>query len=85
MVEGLTKPLAAMSDACDRGNLGLFDNDGSYLIRRDSPEGIQIRALAAKAFEKIAVSRRNGVYGMEMYVQESGDNVQAGPFGRPAR
>ena len=68
-----------MSDACDRGNLGLFDNDGNYLIRRDSPEGIQIRALAARATEKIAVERKNGVYGMEVYVQDVNDD--ATPFG----
>ena len=36
VADGLMKPLAAMSQLCNRGNLSIFDNDGSCLINRDS-------------------------------------------------
>ena len=81
MVDGLTKPLAAVSDACDKGNIGFFDNDGNYLVRRDSPEGREMRRLAAAAKEKIPVERKNGVYGMNMFIQEPSNGTNR-PFTR---
>ena len=55
--DAISKPLAAVSDSCDCGNLSVFDNDGSAVIRRDSPEGREIRRLVAAAAEKIDVHR----------------------------
>ena len=40
----------------------LFDNDGSFLIVRDSAEGREIRRLAKRCVDKMALERRNGVY-----------------------
>ena len=72
MTEALTKPLAAISDSCDKGNIALFDNDGSFLIRRDSGEGKAIRELARKAKDKMNMYRENGVYVMPMWIQPAG-------------
>ena len=52
----------AVSASCDAGHLCLFDNDGSFLIQRDSAEGREIRRLAKRCVEKMALERRNGVY-----------------------
>ena len=72
VTEALTKPLAAISDSCDKGNIALFDNDGSFLIRRDSGEGKAIRELARKAKDKMNMYRENGVYVMPMWIQPAG-------------
>ena len=53
VADGLSKTLAAVSDSCDKGNIGFFDNDGSYLVRRDSPEGREMIRLAALATKKV--------------------------------
>ena len=68
--DAISKPLAAVSDSCDCGNLSVFDNDGSAVIRRDSPEGKEIRGLVAAAADKIDVHRRNNVYVMPMWVKD---------------
>ena len=69
--DAISKPLAAVSDSCDCGNLSVFDNDGSAVIRRDSPEGKEIRRLVAAAADKINVHRRNNVYVMPMWIKGS--------------
>ena len=61
-VAPVRKPLMAVSASCDAGHLCLFDNDGSFLIQRDSAEGREIRRLAKRCIEKMALERRNGVY-----------------------
>ena len=48
----------------------MFDNDGSAVIRRDSPEGKEIRRLVAAAADKINVHRKNNVYVMPMWVKD---------------
>ena len=68
--DAISKPLAAVSDSCDCGNLSVFDNDGSAVIRRDSPEGKEIRRLVAAAADKINVHRKNNVYVMPMWVKD---------------
>ena len=82
MAEGLTKPLAAISDSCDKDNLSVFDNDGSFLIRRESPEGQAIRQLVVKAKEKIKMYRKNGVYMMPVWLQDSEEEDRKTPFQR---
>ena len=77
VVDGLTKPLAAVSDSCDRGNMSVFDNQGSYLLPPGSPEADEIRALLQKAKQKTQLHRKSGVYGMYVWVQGAdakGDN-----------
>ena len=56
------KPLLAVSASCDAGQLCLFDNDGSYLIERESSEGREIRRLAKQCIRKMTLERKNGVY-----------------------
>ena len=51
-----------LQPATHAGHLCLFDNDGSFLIQRDSAEGREIRRLAKRCTEKMALERRNGVY-----------------------
>ena len=62
------KPLMAVSASCDAGQMVLFDNDGSYLIERESPEGREIRRLARQCIAKIALERKGGVYTLPAWV-----------------
>ena len=39
VIDGLDQTLAAVSDSCDKGNLTIFDNDGSFVLNRESKEG----------------------------------------------
>ena len=80
VADGLKKPLAAVCDSCDKGNICLFDNDGSFMIRRDSPEGRMIRELAAKAKRKTRIYRKNGVYVMPVWIQPPEESISARPF-----
>ena len=59
VVDRLDKTLAAISDSCDRGNCAIFDNDGSFLINRESIEGEEIQRLTAKA--NVEMYRKNCV------------------------
>ena len=70
VIEGLDKTLAAISDSCDRGNMSVFDNDGSFRIQRDSTEGKEIRRLVKSAKQKTEMYRKNGVYVMPVWLQE---------------
>ena len=56
------KPLLAVSASCDAGHMCVFDNDGSYIIERESPEGREIRRLAKQCVAKMTLERKNGVY-----------------------
>ena len=56
------KPLMAVSALCYAGHLCLFDNDGSFFIQQDSPEGREIRRLAKRCVDKMTLERCNGAY-----------------------
>ena len=62
------KPLLAVSASCDAGQLCFFDNDGSYIIERESPEGREIRRLAKQCVAKMTLERKNGVYTLPTWV-----------------
>ena len=68
VTDGITKPLAAVSDSCDKGNLVLFDSDNPCIIRRESTEGKAIRKIMGEARDKTVLHRKNGVYVMPMWV-----------------
>ena len=68
IAEGLTKPLAAVSDCCDKDNLVLFDKEDPCMIHRDSPEGRAIREIMRKAAQKLKLERKNGVYVTPIWV-----------------
>ena len=85
VAEGLQKPLAAVSDSCDKGNLCLFDNDGSFVIPRDSIEGRKIREAAAAAKVKTTMHRKNGVYTVPVWVQPGPSRASIAPFRRQGR
>ena len=65
------KPLLAVSGACDRDQFVIFDNDGSYICKRDTPEGRAVLQLVKqiKAQDKIALTRKNGTYSMPIWLQ----------------
>ena len=62
------KPLLAVSASCDAGQMCVFDNDGSYIIERESPEGREIRRLAKQCVAKMTLERKNGVYTLPTWV-----------------
>ena len=65
------KPLLAVSGACDRNQLVLFDNDGSFICRRDTLEAVAIRRLVQKLKGpiKIALHRKKWAYSMPVWLQ----------------
>ena len=65
------RPLLAVSAACDRNQFVFFDNDGSFICDRESPEGIAILKLIKQMDKsrKIAMERKNGTYIMPVWVQ----------------
>ena len=86
VAEGLNKTLMAISDANDRGNLAIFGAEASGLIPQDGPEGREIRRLVQKALRRNAgleMQRRNGVFGMPMWVLPPGKPGFAGPAKHP--
>ena len=82
VADGLTKTLAAVSDSCDKGNIGFFDNEGSYLVRRDSPEGREMIRLAALAKDKVKLYRKNGTYLLPLWLQDGGESAVEEGFTR---
>ena len=62
------KPLLAVSASCGAGQMVFFDNDGSYIMERDSPEGREIRRLAKQCVAKTALERKGGVYTLPAWV-----------------
>ena len=56
------KPLLAVSAACDKSQLVLFDNDCSCILGRETFEGREIRRLIKQASDKLVLERKNGVY-----------------------
>ena len=65
------KPLMAVSGVCDHNQLVLFDNDGSYICRRDTPAAVAIIKLVRQmdGKDKIQLSRKNGTYSMPVWLQ----------------
>ena len=62
------KPLLAVSASCDKEQSCFFDNDWSFILDRNSPEGREIRRLAKQARDKICLERKNGVYILPTWV-----------------
>ena len=58
----------SVSALCNAGQVCVFDNDGSYNIERDSPEGREIRRLAKQCVAKMTLERTNGVYTLPTWV-----------------
>ena len=62
------KPLLAVSATCDKEQLVIFDNDGSAILNRDSPEGREIRRLLKSATDKLNLERKNGIYTLPTWI-----------------
>ena len=62
------KPLLAVSSVNDKGNLVLFDNEGSYIIPSHNKDLLtKLRQLVKQMTGKIALHRKNGVYNMKAW------------------
>ena len=65
------RPLLAVSAACDKDQFVIFDNDGSFICRRDTPEGREvlrlIKSMAQK--DKMQLQRKNGTYILPVTLQ----------------
>ena len=75
------KPLAAVSAINDKGNLVIFDNEGSFIIPDGSPEVQELRALVKTIKDKIQMERRNNVFVMDVMVHTPKANCER-PFAR---
>ena len=60
-------PLLAVSSVADKGNLTIFDNQGSYIIPAGSKLLDEIRSLVENTDQKIPLHRKNGVYKMRAW------------------
>ena len=64
---GVRKPLLAVSACEDKGNLTVFDQEGSYIISKEAPELEQIRELLRRATKKVTIQRKSGIYTMRTW------------------
>ena len=61
-------PLMAVSSVNDKGNLVLFDNQGSFIIPGGNKALVaQIRALVNKVPDKVKFHRQSGVFHMKAW------------------
>ena len=58
------KPLLSVSASNDKGNMVIFDEDGSFILPKGTAELKAIRALIRNAKLKIPLKRKNGVFTM---------------------
>jgi len=68
------KTLLAVSNVCDKRQFCIFDNDGSYICPRDTPEGQAILKLVALMKHKISVQRKGGVYVLPTWIKLAADS-----------
>ena len=61
------KPLMAVSAINDKGNLVLFDLEGSAIVPSTAPEVAEIRKLVKQARDKIDLQRKGGVFTMRAW------------------
>ena len=67
------KPLLAVSSVNDKGNLVLFDSEGSFIIPGTDKGLIQkIRNLVRSVPGKVNLHRKNGVFNMKAWKKTSG-------------
>ena len=67
------KPLMAVSSVNDKGNLVMFDDQGSFIIPGGNKSLItQIRALVQKVPDKVKLHRKNGVFHMKAWKLKPG-------------
>ena len=71
------KPLLAVSDVNNKGNLVLFDGHNSFILQ-PSDEVEEIRKLVRKASKKVPLHLENGTFKIKAWQPE-------GPFGRLGR
>jgi len=79
------RPILAVSDSTKAWNLVAFDQDESCIIPRESPEGIQIRGIIAKARRKVTLELEQGVYQIPAWVappDEKKEKKADAPFAR---
>ena len=61
------KPLMAVSACEDRGNMCVFDKDGSFILSANCHELPEIRRLIQKATKKVRVHRNGGTYSLKTW------------------
>ena len=61
------RPLLAVPACNDKGNLVVFDNEGSCILSSAAEEVAQIRQLIAQATKKIRLQRKGGIYTMRTW------------------
>ena len=67
------KPLLAVSSVNDKGNLVLFDSEGSFIIPGTDKGLIQkIRNLVRSVPGKVNLHRKNGVFNMKAWKKTPG-------------
>ena len=59
------KPLLAVSSVAERGNITVFDSQGSYILSGSEAEMAAIRKAVAKIRRKVPLTVKNGVYTMQ--------------------
>ena len=77
-VDPVKKPLLAVSDVNEKGNIGFFDGHNSSLICGTAEEMAALRKLVASIKTKVPLHYSNGTYKMKAWQPEA-------PFRRQGR
>ena len=63
------RPILAVSESTDAGNLIVFDKAESVILPKGSPEIEAIRQLVSKAQRKLAMRRQKGIFTLDAWVE----------------
>ena len=78
VAEGVSQALASVAESNDAGNMLIFDQAESVIIRADSPEAARIRRAIADAAKKTRIHRRKNTFFVPLWIQE--DHSSKTPF-----
>ena len=63
------KPLAAVSDINQKGNMVIFDCKEAAILPAGAPELEEIRKLLKKVKDRVALEEKNGTFIMSLWMQ----------------
>ena len=78
------KPLMAVSAVADKGNMTIFDPEGSCILSGTSEEVKEVRRLVQQAKRKIQVERSGGTYSFRTWRMPRGRKAEGGEMAQPS-
>ena len=62
------RPILSVGDSTSRGNCFWYDENGSFIVPKGSPEIAQVRALIAQVRNRIPMRKQNNVFVMDAWM-----------------